>query len=113
MDRSCRQIQQKKAGSRIQRPRRRLSRRLTGHVLFFLLFAYIWWGGPFTFVTFPLAAILDGEGSVLAFLLWGGGGFGGFRSFLLAGVGFSGRFVGGSVDIDDLLRLSGDLVLRE
>ena len=28
-------------------------------------------GGPFTLVTFPLAAILGGEGSVLAFLLWG------------------------------------------
>ena len=35
-------------------------------------------GGPFTFVTFPLAAILDGEGSVLAFLLGGGGGIWGF-----------------------------------
>ena len=35
-------------------------------------------GGPFTLVTFPLAAILGGEGSVLAFLLWGGGGIWGF-----------------------------------
>ena len=60
-------------------------------------------GGPFTLVTFPLAAILGGEGSVLAFLLWGGGRFGGFCSFLLAGGGFSGRLLGGSIDIDNLL----------
>ena len=44
-------------------------------------------GGPFTFVTFPLAAILDEEGSVLAFLLWGWGDLGVSAAFFLRVVG--------------------------
>ena len=43
----------------------------------------------------------------------GGGDLGVSAAFFLVGVEFSGRFFGGSVDLDDLLRLSGDSVLHE